>query len=74
MEDFKRLEEPHPFYSEQREKLSYDIWYATENSGLSPDTEWLLQAALYRKYLDEVGYQGPMCEAPKVMQKVTETM
>lgn len=74
MEDFKRLEEPHPFYSEQLEKLSYDIWYATENSGLSPDTEWLLQAALYRKYLDEIGYQGPMCEAPKVMQKVTETM
>lgn len=73
MEDFKRLEEPYPFYSKQQEKLSYDIWYATKNSGLSPDTEWLLQAALYRKYLDEIGYQGPMCEAPKVMQKVTET-
>ena len=73
MEDFKRLEEPHPFYSEQFERLKYDIWYAEENSGLDPgDFNLLLQAALYRKYLDEIGYQGPMCEAPKVMQKVTE--
>ena len=69
LEDYERLENPSPIYSEQHERLILDIGYALDNSGLDPDTEWLLQAALYRTYLDKIDYHGPMREAPKVMQK-----
>ena len=70
LEDYERLENPSPIYSEQYERLILDIGYALDNSGLDPDTEWLLQAALYRTYLDKIDYHGPMREAPKVMEKV----
>ena len=72
LEDYERLEKPSPIYSEQYERLILDIGYALDNSGLDPDTEWLLQAALYRTYLDKIDYHGPMREAPKVMEKVGE--
>lgn len=69
-EEYKRIWEPSKIITIENENLSEIEMITSQKSNQNPENFSLLRIALYQQYLDSIGYQGTMQEAPYVKEKV----